>query len=204
MREHVITQDDFGRIETVAGVDAAVGHGRVTAACALLTFPALRPLASAIAVRPLEFPYVPGLLAFREVPAIRDTIAKLATRPDLVFVDGHGRAHPRRFGIACMLGVELDVPAIGIGKSRLIGTHREPAERKGSHTRLVDDGEVIGCCVRTRDGVRPVYVSVGHRISLATAVRLTLRCCRRYRLPEPIREAHMRAGAAAVHAASRT
>ncbi len=140
---------------------------------------------------------MPGLLAFREMPAIRDAMAKLATAPDLVFVDGHGRAHPRRFGIACMLGVELELPAIGIGKSRLVGAHREPGARKGSRTRLTHEDEIIGYCVRTRDGVRPVYVSIGHRVSLATAVRLTLRCCRRYRLPEPIRHAHMRAGAAA-------
>jgi deoxyribonuclease V len=197
MRERVVSEDAFGRIETVAGVDAAIRHGHVIAACAVLAFPALAPLESVIAVRPLEFPYVPGLLAFREMPAIRAAFAKLETHPDLVFVDGHGRAHPRRFGIACMLGVELDVPAIGIGKSRLIGTHREPGTRKGSHTRLMQGDEVIGSCLRTRDGVRPLYVSVGHRVSLETAVRLTLRCCRRYRLPEPIREAHMRAGTAA-------
>lgn len=195
MRAAVVTADAFDRIETVAGVDAAVGPERVTAAVVTLSFPGLEPLESATAVRPVEFPYVPGLLAFREMPAIREAFAGLRRRPDLVLVDGHGRAHPRRFGIACMLGVELDVPAIGIGKSRLVGTHREPAARKGSRTRLLHDGELIGYCVRTRDGVRPVYVSVGHRVAPATAVRLTLRCCRRYRLPEPIRQAHMRAGA---------
>lgn len=196
LRSRVVTKDDYGAIRTVGGVDVAVGTDRVVAAVVVLSFPALELFDSATAERPLEFPYVPGLLAFREMPAIRDAFAKLATRPDLVFVDGHGFAHPRRFGIACMLGVEMDLPSLGIGKSLLVGSHREPGERRGSRAALRDGGELIGYALRTRDGVRPVYVSIGHRIGLASAVRFTLRACRRYRLPEPIRQAHMLAGRA--------
>jgi deoxyribonuclease V len=194
LRGRVLAEDDFGVVRTVAGVDAAIGADRVVAAVVVLSFPALGVIDAATAERPLEFPYVPGLLAFREMPAIRDAFARLEARPDLVFVDGHGYAHPRRFGIACMLGVELDLPAIGIGKSLLVGAHRAPGGLRGSRAALRDGGELIGYALRTRDGVRPVYVSVGHRIGLASALELTLRTCRRYRLPEPIREAHQLAG----------
>jgi deoxyribonuclease V len=195
MRKHVVMEDAFDAIETVGGVDVAVGSDHVVAAAVVLSFPGLLPLESATAERPVEFPYVPGLLAFREMPAIRDAFAKLKIRPDVVFVDGHGRAHPRRFGIACMLGVMLGLPAIGIGKSLFVGSHAQPARKRGARARLTDRGELIGYVVRTRAGVAPIYVSIGHRVSLATAVRLTLRCCPRYRLPEPIRRAHMLAGA---------
>jgi deoxyribonuclease V len=196
LRGRVVAKDDYRAIRTVGGVDVAIGADRAVAAVVVLAFPALELLDSATAERPLEFPYVPGLLAFREMPAVRDAFAKLATRPDLVFVDGHGYAHPRRFGIACMLGVEMDLPSVGIGKSLLVGSHRAPGGRRGSRAALRDGGELIGYALRTRDGVRPVYVSIGHRIGLASAVRLTLRVCRRYRLPEPIRQAHMLAGRA--------
>jgi deoxyribonuclease V len=191
LRRNVIEEDAFDAIGTVGGVDVAIAGDRIIAASVVLSVPGLLPLESATAERRLEFPYIPGLLAFRELPAICDAFAKLARRPDIVFVDGHGRAHPRRFGIACMLGVKLDVPAIGIGKSLLVGSHRQPARSRGSRARLMQDAEVIGYALRTCDGVRPIYVSVGHRVALATAVHLTLRCCPRYRLPEPIRQAHM-------------
>jgi deoxyribonuclease V len=114
----------------------------------------------------------------------------LRTPPDLLVADGHGRAHPRRFGIACHLGVALDLPTLGCAKSRLVGEHREPGARRGSSTRLLHHGELIGRVVRTRDGVKPVYVSIGHRVSLPTAQRLVLRLAPRWRLPEPVRAAH--------------
>nr|NIR58182.1 endonuclease V [Gammaproteobacteria bacterium] len=136
------------------------------------------------------FPYVPGYLSFREVPPLLRAFERLGEAPDLLVVDGHGRAHPRRFGIACHLGVLLDLPTVGCAKSRLVGTYREPGPRRGSATRLLDGGEVIGSVLRTRDGVKPVYVSVGHRITLEEARRQLLRQSRGVRLPEPIRAAH--------------
>jgi len=182
------------RPRTICGVDTSIRGGRVHAALCVLSFPELEPLAIATATRPVEFPYVPGLLAFRELPALREAYAKLAEEPDLLLVDGHGLAHPRRFGIACHLGLELERPSIGCGKSLLVGEHAEPALRRGSSTALVHRGELVGRCVRTREGVRPVYVSIGHRCGLERAMEIVLACARRYRLPEPIRAADRIAG----------
>ncbi len=135
----------------------------------------------------VRFPYVPGLLSFREAPAVLAAIGKLQVQPDVVLCDGHGYAHPRRFGLACHVGLWLDRPSLGCAKSRLTGTHDEPAPRRGAVAPLWDGDEQIGQVLRTRDRVKPVYVSIGHRIDLATAVRLVLACATRYRLPEPIR-----------------
>ena len=138
----------------------------------------------------VTFPYVPGLLSFREGPALLAAAARLKTEPDVFMLDGHGLAHPRRIGIASHVGLLMNRPSCGCAKSRLCGTHAEPADRVGSSTRLLHGGDVVGRVVRTRKGVKPIYVSVGHRITLDDAVRLTLRCCDRYRLPEPTRLAH--------------
>lgn len=194
LRHRVIRRASSRPIRTVAGVDISVRNDEARAAIVVLKFPAMEPVDRSTAVRPVEFPYVPGLLGFREVPSILDAFAKLRTRPDLLVVDGHGLAHPRRFGVACHVGVELDLPSIGCGKSRLVGEHREPGARRGSRAALRHKGEVIGSVLRTRDGVKPVYVSIGHRMDLPTAVRTVLRSCSRYRLPEPIRHAHHTAG----------
>ncbi len=193
---HVRHDRDLDEPRTVAGVDIAVRGDRARAAVAVLSWPALEPLRLATAVRPLEFPYVPGLLAFRELPAILEAFDQLDEPPDLLFVDGHGVAHPRRFGVACHVGVATDRPTIGIGKSLLVGEHREPGARRGSRCRLVHNGELIGFALRTRDGVRPIYVNVGHRVDLDTAARFALRAATRYRLPEPIRRADAAAGQA--------
>jgi len=184
------------RVRAVCGVDTSIREGRAHAALSVLAFPSLEPLEERTASLPVSFPYVPGLLSFRELPALRVAWRRLATLPDVLLVDGHGLAHPRRFGIACHLGVELGRPALGVGKSLLVGEHRAPAARRGSRTRLVHRGEVVGTCLRTRDGVKPVYVSVGHRIGLVEAVRLVLACGRGFRLPEPIRAADRLAGLA--------
>lgn len=194
LADRVLTRRTFDEPQLVAGTDVSVRAGRVRAAIAVLSLPELEVREVATAVRPAEFPYVPGLLAFREVPVLLDAWKRLRADPDVLVVDGHGLAHPRRFGIACMLGVLLDRPAIGCGKSRLCGQHREPAERRGSRRRLVDRGEVIGNVLRTRDGVKPLYASIGHRVDLETATRLLLRWAPRYRLPEPIRAADGAAG----------
>ncbi|MHC4608006.1 MAG: deoxyribonuclease V [Planctomycetota bacterium] len=194
-RDRVIRRRTFRNLRRVAGVDISIRNDRARAAVVVLRWPGMEPLEIAAAVRPVEFPYVPGLLAFREIPSILDAFRKLKERPDILFVDGQGLAHPRRFGIACHLGVELDLPSLGCGKSRLVGEHRDPAKRRGARATLRHGGEVVGSVVRTRDGVKPVYISIGHRIDLATAVRLVLRACSKYRLPEPIRCAHRAAGA---------
>jgi deoxyribonuclease V len=135
-------------------------------------------------------PYVPGFLSFREGPAVVEAFRRLELRPDVLICDGHGRAHPRRLGLASHVGVALGVPTIGVGKSRLVGSHREPSPRRGAATRLVDGNEVIGLVLRTREGVKPVFVSVGHQVELAEAKRLVLHLARPTRLPEPQRRAH--------------
>ncbi len=162
----------------------------VYAAVVVLEFESLQVVEVAGVRARARFPYVPGYLSFREIPPLLAAFAKLEAVPDLIVCDGQGRAHPRRFGLACHLGVILDRPTLGCAKSRLIGEYREPGPRRGAHTRLLEGGEVIGEVVRTRSGVKPVFVSVGHRISLETARRTALRLAPRYRLPEPIRAAH--------------
>ena len=138
-----------------------------------------------------RFPYVPGLLSFREAPVLLKCFRKLRCAPDVVMIDGHGLAHPRRFGIACHIGWLLDVPTIGCAKSILVGEYQRLGKRRGAIAPLIHKGEVVGCAVRTRTGVQPVYISSGHRIDLPTAVRLALRCAPRVRLPEPTRQAHL-------------
>ncbi|WP_017364760.1 deoxyribonuclease V [Methylococcus capsulatus] len=193
LRPLVLAEDALpDEIRTVAGVDVGFeDHGHITrAAVAVLDFPSLRPSDQAIVRRPTRFPYVPGLLSFRELPALLEALERLNLLPELILVDGHGYAHPRRFGIACHLGVLTGIPTIGVGKTRLVGTHGELAEDRGSWIPLIDGDETIGAVVRTRRGVQPVYVSVGHRLSLPTAVDWVLRCAPRYRLPETTRQAH--------------
>jgi deoxyribonuclease V len=180
----------------VAGVDVASrrGCGVGVAAAVVLQYPELVPMETQVVVGPLGFPYVPGLLSFREAPLILAACEALATIPDLVIVDGQGVAHPRRIGLASHLGLFLDRPTIGCAKSRLVGEHGAPADEAGSHAWLADGGETIGVALRTKAGTKPVYVSVGHRVDLPTAVRWVLECCRGYRLPEPVRLAHQAAG----------
>lgn len=156
----------------------------------LLDFPSLEPRGHAVAEGEIRFPYVPGLLSFRECPLAMASLRELPERPDLLLCDGQGLAHPRRFGIACHLGVLLNIPAIGAAKSRLIGAHEDPAGERGSQTALMDGEDIIGTVLRTRSNVRPIYVSAGHRVSLATAATITLQCSPRFRIPEPTRQAH--------------
>lgn len=179
---------------TVAGVDTSVRDGRVFAAAVVFSFPALEILDRSTAVREIEFPYIPGLLAFREIPSLLEAMDGLSVRPDLLLVDGHGLAHPRRFGVACHLGVRLDLPSIGCGKSLLVGEHDAPGAARGSRSPLTHKGEIVGSAVRTRAGVRPIYVSIGHRIDLESAVRIVLQCSPKFRIPEPVREADRIAG----------
>jgi deoxyribonuclease V len=190
LREKVCFETDWTDVSTVAGVDVGIKGDVARAAVVVLTFPSLIPAEQSVASMTVSMPYVPGYLSFREAPAILAACEQLETEPDLFIFDGQGVAHPRRFGIASHVGVILDKPSIGCAKSRLCGTHHEPGSEAGSYVHLYDGDEVLGAVVRTRDHVSPVYVSVGHRVSLETAFEYVLACCRGYRLPETTRYAH--------------
>lgn len=192
LREEVETRDRLPEPKRVAGVDVGFeDHGRtVRAAVAVLAFPSLAPVEQSIARVPTRFPYVPGLLSFRELPGLLAALDGLRRLPDLLLCDGQGYAHPRRFGIACHLGVLTGLPSIGVGKSRLLGRFEPPGPAKGDWSPLLDGDETIGAAVRSRAGVQPIFVSIGHRVSLPTAIRLTLACTTRYKLPETTRAAH--------------
>lgn len=190
---------DLDAIRLVAGVDVSVkpdaaGVPQSQAAIAVLTFPDLTVVETALAHMPTPFPYIPGLLSFREGPVLEAAFAGLQSEPDVFIFDGMGRAHPRRIGIAAHMGLWLNRPTIGCGKTLLVGHHTEPPIERGGYANLVDRGELIGVALRTRDKVKPVYISPGHLCDLPSAIALTLRCVTRYRLPEPIRAAHHAAG----------
>ncbi|MBW4643352.1 MAG: deoxyribonuclease V [Goleter apudmare HA4340-LM2] len=190
LRAKVITEDQLQEpIRYVAGVDMGFeADGTISrAAVAVLSFPDLQVMETTIAHRPTSFPYIPGFLSFREIPAVLDALAKVELIPNIILCDGQGIAHPRRLGIASHLGVILDMPTIGVAKSLLIGKHQELPQTKGSWQPLIHQGETIGVALRTRTGVKPVYVSSGHKISLPTAVDYVLRCTPKYRLPETTR-----------------
>ncbi|PSQ80066.1 MAG: endonuclease V [Bacteroidetes bacterium QS_8_68_15] len=180
--------------QTVAGVDVSIRGDLAQAAISVLRLPGLEVVAEAIHRCDVPFPYVPGLLSFREMPALLPALEKLETPPDLFMLDSQGRAHPRRFGLACHFGVVTGRPALGVAKSRLTGERAgDLSPEKGSRVPLLaedDPGETLGAVVRTRDDTNPVYVSIGHRITLDEAVDVTLRCSPRYKIPEPTRAAH--------------
>lgn len=187
---------DLARVRMVAGADVSMekDSGMVVAAVVVMSFPGLKKIEERWARREAGFPYVPGLLAFREGPALLQAFRNLEHEPDLLLFDGQGIAHPRGLGIASHLGLILDRPSVGVAKSVLVGTFREPAPEPGSFTPLFDEGLVVGAALRTRYRVKPVFVSPGHKIDYNTAIEACLRCCRGYRLPEPVRAAHILAG----------
>jgi deoxyribonuclease V len=184
-------------VRFIAGLDAAFTRDVCVTAVVLWDIERRAVIEQQTARRPLLFPYIPGLLSFREAPALLAALKKLRQTPDVLMCDGQGIAHPRRFGIACHLGVLTGLPAVGCAKSLLVGEYREPARRRGSRVALTDRGERVGTVLRTRDGVRPLFVSIGHRVDLTSAEELVLRCAVRYRLPEPTRLADQLCGAAA-------
>jgi len=192
----VSRRGDITAPHLIAGADISVNRfARTgTAAVVVLSYPGLEPVEIKVVTDRLNLPYIPGLLSFREAPLILAACGELTVVPDVLMVDGQGIAHPRRLGLASHLGLFLDIPTIGCAKSRLCGHHDEPGNEAGSHAELLDDGEVIGAVVRTRTGVKPLYISIGHKIDLPAAVRRVLECCRGYRLPEPTRLAHQAAG----------
>lgn len=196
LRPKVIIEPFNKRIKIIAGVDAAVCRKEdfIYAAILLFSYPDLGPVEEATAIITTPFPYVPGLLSLREGPAIMDAYRRLSYRPDLIIFDGQGIAHPRGMGIASHIGVLLDIPTIGCAKSRLVGEYREPGPRKGDYSMLIFEGKEVGAVVRTKDRVRPLFISPGHRIDIKSAVDIILSLCRGYRLPHPVRLAHIRAG----------
>jgi deoxyribonuclease V len=186
----VVQADDFEKpIKTVAGIDLGYDAKNDTsrAVCVVLKFPELELIESAEALLPIQFPYVPGLLSLRETPVAIKALEKLKVTPDLILCDGQGIAHPRRFGIACHIGLLADVPTIGVAKSILVGKFENLGLTRGSVASLIHKNQEIGMVLRTKDNVQPVYVSVGHRISLETAVKYVLECAPKYRLPETTR-----------------
>ncbi len=198
LAERVIAETTFdpSSVRTVAGVDVSIRKGLARAAVVVLRLTELTPVDCATAEAPVAYPYVPGLLTFREGPTVLGALEQLSIWPDLLIFDGQGIAHPRRIGLAAHMGVILDHPSIGCAKSRLTGTDSVPGDSVGDWEPLIDGGEMIGAIVRSRAGVRPLYVSIGHRVDLATAIELVLRCTRGYRLPETTRYAHKVAGGA--------
>jgi len=184
---------DPGGVRYVAGVDVSIQGDRGYAAAVVLSYPDLEVVEARGAEAELNFPYVSGLLAMREIPPVADALREVQAPVDAVIFDSQGVAHPRRMGLASHLGLYLSVPSVGCAKTRLCGTYEDPGREKGSAEDLVHRGEVVGRVLRTRTGVSPVYVSAGHRIDLPSAVDLTLASCTRYRLPEPTRQAHLAA-----------
>lgn len=198
LSQEVIREDQLGTVNVVAGVDVGFeDEGQTTrAAVAVLSFPELKLIDQQVVRRPTLMPYIPGYLSFREVPALIEALELLTSLPDLILCDGQGIAHPRRLGLACHLGVLTKIPTIGVAKTRFIGRHQPVGEHKGDWQPLIDKGEEIGVVLRTRDRVKPLYISIGHRISLPTAVEYVLRCTPKYRLPETTRQAHRLASVA--------
>lgn len=188
----VVVDDRLGIVRHVAGADVHLARsgGSSRAAVTVLAYPTLDPVEQATGLSPTPFPYVPGLLSFREIPAVAPVFERLERTPDVILCDGHGLAHPRRFGLACHLGLLAGIPTIGVAKSRLVGTHDDVPIERGAWRPLWDGAEVIGAALRTRTGVKPVFVSVGHLVTLERGIDFVLSCVGRFRIPEPLRLAH--------------
>ena len=197
LRDRPALSWDGREVRTVGGIDVGFKNERARAAIVILSYPELTLIEGVVAEAKITFPYIPGLLTFREGPAILKAWAELNRRPDLLLFDGQGIAHPRRMGIAAHMGFWLDCPSIGVAKSRLYGRHASPGPNRGEVVDLFDEHDssrVIGAVLRTRANVKPLYVSPGHLIDVAHAVDFVLNCCTRYRLPEPTRFVHRVAG----------
>jgi deoxyribonuclease V len=191
LAESVILENRVRKMTLIAGCDVAYRERSGCAAVVVFSYPELVALEVAVARGPVDFPYVPSFLAFREYPLILQALKGLRLKPHCLIVDGHGIAHPRGAGLASHLGVLTSIPSIGCAKNCLVGDYSEPEETKGATSTLLFEGKKVGCAVRTRSGVRPVFVSPGHLIDMPTAVRLILTCARVYRTPEPLRIAHI-------------
>lgn len=191
LRSQVITANQRSTVRYVAGVDVGYDNADAVsrAAVTVLSFPDLQLQQQSVVRSPTAFPYVPGFLSFREVPAVLDALKNISLLPDLILCDGQGLAHPRRFGLACHLGVVTGIATIGVAKTRFIGEHSEVGFDRGSWQPLLDGPETVGAALRTQAGVKPIYVSIGHKVSLSEAIEYVLRCAPKYRLPETTRSA---------------
>lgn len=193
LRKRIILEKDFSEIKRIAGADISFSKksDKAYTAVIVFSFPELEILEEQYAIGRLIFPYIPGLLTFREGPLLIETFKKIKIEPDVIIFDGQGIAHPKRLGLATHIGILLDKPTIGCAKSKLIGTYQEPEREKGSYTFLEDDGEIIGAVLRTRENVSPVFISPGYRIDLRESIEIVLKCLGGYRLLEPTRQAHI-------------
>ena len=193
LRPRLTLRNRSTRVHYIAGTDISSSQtdDTVWAGVVVVEFPGLEPVEEAWTRGKAAFPYVPGLLSFREIPPLISALRKLKITPDVILCDGQGIAHPRGMGLAAHLGLLLDRPTIGCAKSRLVGTCSAPALEKGASAELVYSGKVVGCAFRTREGVKPIYISAGNHITLKQCIRIVLRCCPKYRVPEPIRMAHI-------------
>lgn len=196
LAKQIMTENEFINPSLIAGIDISStdAQGVAKGAVVVLSYPELDIVEIKIAQGKVTMPYIPGLLSFRESPLILAACEKLSSIPDLVLIDGQGIAHPRRLGLASHVGLFLDLPTIGCAKSILCGQHETLSEEVGSHAELLDSGETIGAALRTKSRVKPIYVSVGHKIDLTSALQWVINCCCGYRLPEPTRLAHLAAG----------
>lgn len=200
LASQVSKESEVVNLRFIAGADISApdSKGIARAAVVVLSYPELNVIEVKTAEDKLNFPYIPGLLSFRESPLVLAACEKLSTNPDLLLIDGQGIAHPRRFGLAAHLGLLLDTPTIGCAKSRLCGTHKPLSNEAGAYTELTDNGEIIGVALRTKADVNPIYISIGHKVDLPTAIHCVMECCRDHRLPEPSRLAHLAAGGKAL------
>ena len=196
MAVNVIRYGEVASAGYIAGIDIAIWKksNSAQAAIVVLKYPQLEIVEVQKSCGEVEFPYIPGLLSFREIPLILEAWQKLSVSPDIIMVDGQGYAHPRRIGLASHFGLLVDIPTIGCAKSRLCGDYQMPTEEAGGYCNLTDDGEIIGAVLRSKTGVKPLFISVGHKISLENAICWVRKCCRGYRLPQPTRLAHLAAG----------
>lgn len=192
LAKHLILNKSYTDVAIVAGIDVGFEQdGAITrAAVSLLSFPDLQAIENSLYRCKTTFPYIPGLLSFREIPAIEQALQQLKQKPDMLLCDGQGYAHPRRLGIACHLGLLTGIPSIGVGKSRLIGKHDDPPNQKGAWVPLIDKDETIGAVLRTRVNVKPLYISPGHLIDLESSIEMVMACVTKYKLPETTRAAH--------------
>jgi deoxyribonuclease V len=191
----VVVDDEFAAIETVCGLDVSYsGEERAAAACVVMSYPELEVVESVCKITAVCYNYIPGLLSFREIPPLIPALEDLESTPDLFICDGHGIAHPRRFGLACHLGVLLDRPVIGCAKSKFVGSFEEPGERRGSYEYLYHKDDLVGAVLRTEENRKPVFVSIGHKVTLDTSIAVVLGCTGRGRIPEPVRQSHLTAG----------
>ncbi|MCS7233347.1 MAG: deoxyribonuclease V [Synergistetes bacterium] len=192
LRSKIVLENrvDISRLEIIAASDLAYDGDIGYAVVLVYSYPRLSLLEKISVKKEVKFPYIPGLLAFREMPLLIDAASRLSKKPDVWLIDGAGLAHPRRMGIATHFGIYMDTPTVGCAKSHLFGKFKEPGLKQGDYSYIYDGDEIIGAVLRTKDNVNPLFISIGYAITLDVAIKLVLSCCDGYRLPKPLREAH--------------